>query len=414
MVVCFSVLLLPWSGQKVRADDFWELPPILYSESKPGGPYVEKLHALNAGSLDLEGKDVKSRLVHLLGMLDVPVSSQVLVYSKTSLQNSLIRPGNPRALYFSRDVYVGYVPGGDFEVIVHDPKLGVVFYRIDPHGEPGMRVERDTGNCLSCHGTTRTQGVPGVLIRSVHPNADGHPLLSLGTSDVVSDTPIEERWGGYYVTGRSSLPHLGNRIFDDSEGRPRVEQALEIDLGKKISLENYPADTSDIVALVTLEHQCQLHNHLTAAAFQYERAYFLGKAFDASSDPDQETAGRIAQRAAEKIVDLIFYRNEADLGDGIEGSEDFQRDYLRDCPSTESGESLGEFLLYRRLMKNRCSPMIYSAAFRSLPRTVGAKVRERMRKVLLSDAIRDFEYLKASEKKRIAKILDDTWPDWRR
>ena len=222
---------------------------------------------LVSGEEKMEGMNGIERLDFVLKTLNVPVESQVLVFSKTSLQNGLIHPKNPRSLYFSEDAYVGYVPGGDIEAIVQDSVLGPVYYLIGSHHEKGLEIERDTSNCLSCHGTGRTEGVPGMLIRSVYPDEDGHPLLQLGTTDVDQTTPLEERWGGWYVTGRSSIPHLGNRVFSEDGDREPEEGFLE-DIGGVIDAGKYPVATSDIVALMVLEHQCKAHTLINAAALQ--------------------------------------------------------------------------------------------------------------------------------------------------
>lgn len=61
--------------------------------------------------------------------LKVSPKSQMLVYSKTSLQRNCISPRTPRALYFNDDVYVGYCQGGDvLELSVVDPDLGTVLH----------------------------------------------------------------------------------------------------------------------------------------------------------------------------------------------------------------------------------------------------------------------------------------------
>ena len=304
------------------------------------------------------------------------------------------------------------MPGGAIEAVVIDPRLGPVFYLIEAGGTGGLRIERDLTSCLSCHGTTRTENVPGMLVRSVHPNADGHPLLALGTSHVTHETPLVERWGGYYVTGRSSLPHLGNRTFteaDEPEARP---SELE-DLRGKIDVAKYPRATSDIVALMVLEHQCRMHNLLTAAALQYRRSLFLSRALDpaADADPDEGPAGRVAEAVAGKIVDCLLFRDEADPGDGIEGSEGFQQAFSERFPRSERGGSLADFQLYRRIFKNRCSYMIYSRSFRELPARVKRAVMVKLKAAL---AGRDpaYDWLKASERRRIEAILADTLADW--
>jgi len=390
--------------------DFWDLPPIRYSDTRAEDALSRLAAELASGVKRVEGEGALERLAFVLRELKVPVESQVLVFSKTSHQNPLIHPRNPRALFFSEDAYVGYVPGGAIEAVVVDARLGPVFYLIEAGGAGGLRIERDLSNCMSCHGTTRTENVPGMQVRSVHPNADGHPLLALGTSHVTHDTPLAERWGGYYVTGVSSLPHLGNRTYtEDGPVDPRPSDWR--DLKGKIDVAKYPRPTSDIVALMVLEHQCRMHNLLTAAALHYRRTVFLSKALDAAADPDEGAAGRLADGAAEKIVAELLFRDEADPGDGIEGGEEFQRVFAARFPRTAAGDSLADFQLYRRIFKNRCSYMIYSQAFRDLPPRVKRAVLAKL-KAALAGREPAFDWLKASERRRIEAILAETLPDW--
>lgn len=184
--------------------EFWDLPPIRYSASKANDSLTRLAGDLASGAKRVEGTSGLERLKFVLKELRVPMESQMLVFSKTSHQNPLIHPKNPRALYFSEDVYIGYVPGGAIEAVVVDPNLGPVFYLIKADGPGGLAIERDFSNCMSCHGTARTENVPGMQVRSVYPNADGHPLLAMGTSHVTHDTPLAQRWGGYYVTGHET------------------------------------------------------------------------------------------------------------------------------------------------------------------------------------------------------------------
>lgn len=410
------LLLLALIPGASAAVDFWDLPPIFYSDTAPTGVLARKAADFASGTRKPAGESQLERLRFVLRELGVPEESQVLVFSKTSHQNPLIHPGNPRALFFSGDAYVGYVPGGVIETITHDPVLGVVFHVIEPGMDGGLRIARDSGHCLTCHGTMRTEGVPGMLIRSVMPDAGGHPLLALGTTHVTHVTPLEERWGGYYVTGSSSIPHLGNRTYGEDEGRNVKAEISDLeDLTGRIDVSLYPRPTSDIVALMVLEHQCLMHNLLTAASLNYRRAWHMGRAIDPEGDPDAGAAGRVADGMADKINACLFFRDEAPLGEGIEGGEGFQRAYLALHPKSSTGESLADFQLYGRLFKNRCSTMVYSEAFRVLPDRVKRAVYDRMRQVLLGDEPPEpYAYLKASERKRIVRILDDTHPGWRK
>jgi len=389
------------------ADDIWELPPIRYSETSVKSPLGGLL-----SDGDFASQDQVEKVRRLLKALSIPEESQILVFSKTSKQNDLISPVTPRALYFSTDAYAGFVPGGMMEVAVHDPVLGVVFYLIDLQNPTSKDfVHRETGECLSCHGTARTDDVPGLLVRSVFPDADGRPLLALGSSQVDATTPLASRWGGYYVTGRSSLPHVGNRVFREEDGLPMAELTQLDSVSGKIDATRYPRATSDIVALMVLEHQCDLHNRMTAAAMRYRRTYWLGKLLDKNSDPDHETAGRLADEDAKDIVDRLLFKGEAAIGEGVEGDEAFQNAFTRRFPKTADGDSLADFHLGNRLFKNRCSYMIYSQAFTQLPERIKSATLKRLRAVLDgAEAQEEFAYLKESERKRIRAILMETLP----
>ncbi len=408
-LLLISVLL----AQVARADaDYWDLPPIRYSDTPATDEVAHLAAAMAKGEKKVEGKTGLERLRFVLRELKVPEESQVLVFSKTSLQTGLIEPKNPRALFYSENTYVAWVPGGTMEAIVQDPVLGEVFYVIGP-GEPDtLKFERDTNLCMSCHSTTRTEGIPGVQVRSVFPNADGHPLLAKGTSHVNHDTPLSERWGGYYVTGRSSLPHLGNRTYTEgSDAGDQPKPSDLTDLHAQIDVSKYPRATSDIVALMVLEHQCRMHNLLNAAAMQYRRAKFISQAIDPSADPDQGSAGRVADGAAAKIVECIFFKDEAEPGEDLVGGDEFQKSFTARFPKTKEGDSLAEFHLYSRIFKNRCSYMIYSQAFKVLPPRVKDSVFKQMKAVLAGEDS-SFEYLKESERKRISAILKETVEGW--
>ena len=85
---------------------------------------------ISTGSVKLDTSSPQVFLKQMLRELDVPVASQVLVFSKTSLQNALIGPLTPRAIYFSEEAYVGWVQGGMFELIGVDPVQGPQFYSL--------------------------------------------------------------------------------------------------------------------------------------------------------------------------------------------------------------------------------------------------------------------------------------------
>src|SRR5712691_655712 len=77
------------------------------------GPVSALQYKLASGEAKLEFEPAHGYLISLLQLLHVPVSSQGLVFSKTSFQRQLISPQTPRALYFNDNVYVGWVPKGE-------------------------------------------------------------------------------------------------------------------------------------------------------------------------------------------------------------------------------------------------------------------------------------------------------------
>jgi hypothetical protein len=391
------------------AVEFWEMEPIRYSETPATDPIAKLGEDLAAGRRKIEGATDVEKLRFVLKLLDVPVESQMLVFSQTSHQNSLIRPKNPRCLFFNENAYVGFVPGGAIEIITHDPILGMTFYLIDVDSvqEPAEIVSRDSNVCLACHGTRRTESVPGVLVRSVHPDENGHIILKLGMDHIDSRSPIPIRWGGYYVTGSSSLPHLGNRIYSEADERDTEREPIQYDtLESVIDVSKYPRDTSDIVALMLLEHQCRLHNLLAAASMEYRRTAWFSKSIDPSADPDQGRAGRLADDYALKIVDAMLFKDEAPMGDGgVDGDPAFQEMFTKRFPEVD-GESLAEFHLGSRLFKNRCSYMVYSEAFKVLPERVKKQVFARLKEVLEDG--KDFPDIQEKERHRIAEILRRT------
>ena len=127
--------------------------------------------------MKLRFDDEHGYLSSVLEALDVPVQSQVLVFSKTSFQAPRISPRMPRALYFNDHVAVGFVRGGDvLEVASVDPRQGVVFYTLDQERTATPKFERrDT--CLQCHQSGSTLGVPGLFVTSVYPEPSGMPLF---------------------------------------------------------------------------------------------------------------------------------------------------------------------------------------------------------------------------------------------
>ena len=399
-----SLALLAVCGA-ASAEEMWDLPPLLYTKTAPTGRIAELVASISRGEAALPDGDEQETLRFLLRTLEIPESSQILVYSKTSAQNFFISPRTPRALYFNENAYLGHVPGGGFELITHDDRLGTAFHFIEPqpHGRK-LRIERNTTSCLNCHATRRTEGVPGLTVRSVPTDADGNLLLSLGTTRTDHTTPIPRRWAGYYVTGRSALPHLGNRTFTIAGGLLPDEPPLTLkSVSGKIDVSPYLTDTSDIVALMILEHQALMHNLLINASMEFRRASWRETTIKSGG------AAKVAEAKARAITGIMLFKDEAPAGDGgIDGSAAFQTAFAARFPKSKAGDSLADFHLGNRLFKNRCSYMIHSKAFTSLPAPVKAAVFRELRKRLSGEE--PCEWIPEGERAGILEILDETVP----
>lgn len=405
------------------AENEYENAPIRYSETEPKDAAQRLERLMASGKVQIDRTDAWTVLEGLMKELGVLPESQTMVFSKTSKQNDLIGPRTPRVVYFGDNAYVGYSVGGSIEVATIDPNLGPIFYWLDPHEQPSkpLHFQRDQ-SCLSCHGGPFTPEVPGVLVRSVFPGPEGHPIMSQGSSVVDSTTPFSERWGGWYVTGRhGDMLHRGNVTAIENK-----DQSVDIDfkvganisnLGKLFDISPYKRKTSDIVALMVLEHQTSLQNILTKAHHTSLRAMHmqtsLQRELGEKITPEPVgTARRIIDHCADDVLEALLFKDEAALPDGgIEGDPAFQTAFVKKAPQSSDGRSLKDFQLLNRLFKHRCSYMIYSLTFQHLTAPLKDTVLARLWNVLEGkDPSGSYAYLGESERGHIRRILAETLP----
>lgn len=385
----------------------------------PKDPRAALVSAFDSGLLN-DAMSINEKLSRILQVAGVPEASQVLVFSKTSLQHRLISPSNPRAIYFSDNCYIGYVPGGLIEYgdADPDPAIGSGMFAIDPHQEEKASFKTDH-SCLSCHEGARTNGRPGFFIRSVYPDPEGHVITSAGSTNVSHDTPLDKRWGGWYVTGHSgSTHHRGNQVtIEHPSGDAHIDNSLGsnlTDLSHRFNTARYLQPTSDIVALMVLEHQVQMHNLLTQASSvvheQYERSRSLAAYLEEPFDPSKnETIQRVIQSNTGRIVEHLLYCDEISLTEPIKGSDLFIQQFRANRKPDSLGRSLKDFDLNTRMFKYRCSYMVYSRAFELMPDMLKVAVSEKLRAVLLGqDNDSAYDHLTRDEKQAIYTILTQT------
>ena len=410
------------ASREANAQFDFEKEPINYGEAESHDRVSKLAKALENGEVQLHYDAAHGWLPDLLKQLNVSVESQVLVFSKTSLQLHKISPRTPRALYFNDDVYVGWCQQGDVvELAATDAELGAVFYTVEQSDETPPRVLRDRGQCLTCHATTRTQSIPGYLIRSVYPDINGRPRT--GTRTYVTDhaSPFEQRWGGWYVTGsHGAMRHLGN-VRANNRLDPEI---MDVDAGanqqsldKLINTAPYLSEHSDMVALLVLEHQTQMHNLIARAAMEsraaahYDRG--INEALGRPIDTVSESTGRRIASASEALVRYLLFADEVEFSSEISGTSKFAEEFAAAGKSDSHGRSLRQLDLTKRLLKYPCSYLIYSPAFESMPAPVMEYVRRRVSEVLTAAMPPEgYERLTQDERTAIVEILQATKPDF--
>jgi len=348
---------------------------------------------LDKGSTQLEFHERWGYLESVLRELKVPLSSQTLVFSKTSLQVAKISPEHPRALYFSDELYVGLVRGGLLEVAVAEPGRGAVFYVLEQKKSARPRFVRKTDECLQCHFTSSTMQVPGFLARSVYTTPAGDPIPEAGAFVTDHRSPLRERWGGWFVTGTHGADrHMGNEIAKSGRNRIDVEHGANVsDLKGRTVAAWYPSPHSDLLALMVLNHQLGMHNLITRMDYEAR----LGR-------PELPATIEAALR-------YLLFTNEAQLRDGAKGTSPFGSEFAAQGPTDRKGRSLRQLDMQHRLFRYPCSFLIYSDSFEGLPASAKEPFYRRLWEVLSgTDQSAAFAGLRAEDRRAILEILVDT------
>ncbi|CAN5644578.1 hypothetical protein BH11PLA2_BH11PLA2_49450 [soil metagenome] len=396
-------------------------PPIEYATAKTQNAIGDLQTKFNKNQSLFVHDDDFGYLKSLLKELDVPASSQVLVFSRTSLQRPRIGPKTPRAIYFNDDVTIGFCRHGDvLEITAMDANLGTVFYTLDQNPAKKAAFTRQTENCLLCHASSMNHGFPGHIIRSGSPDSRGEFVLSRGTKRVDHSTPLEDRWGGWYVTGTSGKQtHMGNTIVGGwswaEEGKQPKSENI-VDLKPYFTVANYLTPHSDLVALMVLEHQGEVQNRLSRANFQtrlalYEQAE-LNKAFKEPINTRSEGITKRIHWACEPAVQYLLFYEEAKLTDPVAGTSEFTKEFAARGPFDSKKRSLREFDLKTRMFRYPLSYIIYTKQFDSLHAEAKERIYLRLWEVLSGkDTSKEFAHLTADDRRAVLEILRETKAD---
>jgi hypothetical protein len=406
-----------------REAEPYEQEPINYSAAtlQDGMSLLQKQIA--GGELK-SGEGDRGVVEALLCRLKIPFESQLLVFSRTSFQRERISPAHPRAIYFNDQYYVGWVPGGLVEITTIDPILGPIFYTFDP-----AVVQSNTANyivresdCLRCHGGTFVREIPGLFARSVFADQQGNPIIRFGSEVVDLRTPFTNRWGGWYVTGlHGQSSHRGNLFFSEQHEKPENslkhgEDAKEI--SERFNVKPYLAEeSSDIIALLIFEQQLTIQNRLTRASLDsrrmldYQKKLQLAFKTPVTEEPEYDSVKSVLDHTAQDVVDDLLFKGEAELPTGIQGSQAFQKAFLAAAKETTGGKSLKDLDLQGHLFQNRCSYLVYSESFRSLPGALKRRIYARLEHALrAADPDPRYGYIGSEERDRILHILRETDP----
>lgn len=362
-------------------------------------------NALARGATRLAFDATSGFLRAVLAATGVPVESQLLVFSETSAQADRISLRNPRALFFDDDLAIGWVRGAEaLEVAVHDPEQGVIFYTLSQTDAGRPQFTRQN-SCLLCHDSWDTFGVPGFQVLSTFPMTNEKAYAS----GLVSDhrTPFTERWGGWFVTGQSApAHHFGNLpVVRPVTSRATTQAPVLASARDQFDLTGYPAATSDVVALMVLEHQSRMANLITWLGWEARVA--------AAGGPISATGHDRLAYVARQLADYMLFVDEAPLPRPVQGSSGFADQFTSRAKTDAQGRSLRQFDLRTRLFRYRCSYMIDSAAFAALPAPAKQAVYARLWEVLSgADRPTTDTGLPLVERQAIADILRATHRDW--
>ena len=393
--------------------------PINYRSENLSDPIAKLQKRLDSGEAKLDYEPQHGYLRSVLSALRVPISSQTLVFSKTSFQYPQISPDKPRALYYNDDVYVGQVhKGKSLEFVSFDPMQGAIFYVLDEHQVERPRFERSELDCIQCHVATTTKGVPGVMLRSVYTSPSGTQAGGTPAFITGHESPLKDRWGGWFVTGKQgNQNHMGNAILPDATPADQLDRtgASLPDLSGRLDTTAYLTKYSDIVAHLVLAHQTQMHNLITQTNYQTRLALYADETRRSKGElapgAISDAARQQFQKPAEQLVRYLLFTSEARLDEPVAGTSGFAEEFAARGPRDSQGRSLRDFDLHTRIFKYPCSYLIYSEHFDNIPVPAKEYIYRRLFEILSGrEQSPEFASLTAEDRRAILEILVATKP----
>jgi len=387
-----------------RVIDF-KIPPHNYLEWQPRDRFAQLQEKAQKGEVKFDTSSDKAFLTSLLEALDIPISSQIMVFSASSLQSEIINPRNPRSLYFNEDTYIGWVPGGLVEIIAADPVMGPMFYvfnRLRPGG-PVPDFQRST-KCMNCHAGNATRRLPGLIAESLLVSRAGSSLETFRRDVQGHQIPLETRFGGWHLTGEHNLSsHKANVMGIPNSGKNEI---TSVNPGQFSDLSLHLLPTSDILPHLIHEHQIGFENRLVYAIYTFRQLKHENKnMFGAAAKAELE-------ERAQELARYITFAEEAKFpAKGITGDPAFAKDFLSDRKPTKAGLSLRDLDMKTRIFKHRCSFMLYTDTWKEAPKELKERIYYHMALYLRDQPDAQHAHLPQNERLAIRSILKETMND---
>lgn len=170
---------------------------------------------------------------------------------------------------------------------------------------------------------------------------------------------------------------------------------------------------SDIVALMVLEHQSQMHNVMTRADFTVRQLQYDNAQLEKTAESAEEWKAQL-RLIAEDVVDYMLFCDETPLTSEVKGTRAFRDQFTARGPKDSQGRSLRDFDMKTRMFKYPCSYLIYSSAFDNLNEQLRHEVILQLGDVLEGrNASPKYDHLTPTMRREILEILRETMPAFR-
>lgn len=397
------------SIQQIRLTDAipFGREPIDYFSSETNDAISRLQQRLDASEVQLKASTSHGYLQSLLEHLEIPVESQLLVFSKTARNPDLVSPRTPRAVYFNDSVSVAWIPNArELEITAIDSVKGATFYTLsqpltEDAQQPGVKsvtASRFSKNnqCLACHAGRSSLDVPGWLARAFQTDGSGRPAE--GYSQVTHELDYSKRWGGWYVTGSpGGFAHRGNLVGAADNQRAKDEptfRASMTELKSLCAIDRYPQPVSDVVSHIVFNHQVHGLNLLIRVGME----------------------ARLARRsdAEDQLVRYFVFSDEAPLETELDQAADkspYRVWFEAQGQHDSQQRSLRQFDLHSRAFRYRLSFLVAHPLFTNLPTECRSRLVTRILNGLTAaEPPAEFRHLPREERQAIVEIVSATVP----